>query len=250
MQNSGDAGIRLCGARMLAALLVLMASFALVFHLWPQLDLQISALFYDPKTGFSLADRVGWDLVLFANKATTFAFVSVAMVFLALNMWQRGADARDASRYWGMVILLYLIGPGALVNLFLKRVIGRARPAQLAIFGGDAPFSAAFEASDYCRSACSFVSAEVASGTALAMGLALGALWFANRPAARLFRGLALLSLGLLLLNSLQRIGSGRHYVSDVIFAALPVAALALVLAGLMRPRVAAATESCSSGHS
>ncbi len=79
-------------------------------------------------------------------------------------------------------------GPRRLVNGLLKRSFGRARPVQIRPFGGDGPFTQAWEVSDYCQSACSFVSAEVAEGNGAISGPDIGALWFAGAPAARIFR--------------------------------------------------------------
>ena len=215
-------------------LLALTAVLALVFRFWPGLDLAVSGSVYDPATGFLLASRGFWDGVIVANKAASLAYLVAALVLLPISLWLGRGEAQVTARYWGMVILLYLAGPGLLVNGLLKRTFGRARPVNIALFGGDGPFTAAGEVSDYCRAACSFVSAEVAAGTALTVGLALGTLWFAGRPVARLFGGLAVLSLGLLVLTAVERIGSGRHFLSDVVFAALPVTALGLGLACLI----------------
>lgn len=242
MQNrKGEAFPRSFG-RALAVLLVLTAVLALIFRFWPGLDLLTSGLFHDSAAGFRLAGSGFWDSVIIANKAATFAYLGVALVLLPVSLWRGRGEWQLTARYWGMVILLYVAGPGVLVNGLLKRIFGRARPVSVAIFGGDGPFTAAWEVSDYCRAACSFASAEVAAGTALTVGLALGTLWFSGRPIARLFVGLAVLSLGLLVLTAIERIGSGWHFLSDVVFAALPVAAIGLGLACLMwlRPAVSA----------
>jgi lipid A 4'-phosphatase len=229
--------VRPTGPTCLGALVALAAAIAvgaLVFTLWPGLDLGVSRLAYRPGAGFVLADRPVWDAVVLAGKVASILYVTAALVLLPASLLRRADPA--VARYWGLVILLYLIGPGLMVNGALKRGFGRARPDQIELFGGDGPFTAAWQVSGYCRSACSFVSAEVAAGTALTIGLALGALWFAGRPAARLFRRLALAALALLVLTALQRIGSGRHFLSDVVFAALLVAALGAALACLLRP--------------
>lgn len=218
----------------LPGLAVLTAFMTLVFHFWPGLDLTVSGFFYDPAAGFLLASQGFWDSVIVANKVASFAYLVAALVLLPVSLSLGRGESQFTARYWGMVILPYLAGPGVLVNGLLKRSFGRARPVSLEIFGGDGPFTAAWEVSDYCRAACSFVSAEVAAGTALTVGLALGTLWFAGRPVARLFSGLAVLSLGLLVMTAVERIGSGRHFLSDIEFPALPVTALGLGLACLI----------------
>lgn len=236
-----------CG-RALAVVAVLAAGFALAFGVSPELDLTVARLFHDPATGFTLAGHWAWDGVILANKAASYIFTVAALVLLPAALLRRGNVDIVALRYLVFVILLYLIGPGVLVNGILKRVYGRARPVQIAAFGGDGPFVGPWEVSEYCRSACSFVSAEVASGTALTVGLAIGALWFARRPVAPLFRVPALVSLALLLLTAVQRIGSGRHYLSDVIFSVLLVAALGIGLSCLLWPQSARSAAARRSG--
>lgn len=231
--------------RALAALTVLAAVLAVLFRVLPAVDLQVSRGFYSPGSGFAFAEVPAWDAVVTANKLASILFVGTALVFLPVALLRR---QHLWLRYWGFVIMLYLLGPGLLVNVTLKRLIGRARPTQIAEFGGDGGFTAAWQLSDYCRSACSFVSAETAVATALMVSLAVGAVWFAGRPVARWFIGLACASLGLLVLTALQRLGSGRHYLSDVIFAALLVAILALLLAGALHPRRQATSKTRTSG--
>lgn len=220
----------------LALLAVTAALCAALFVLYPTLDLTVAGLFHSPGTGFALSGRPFWDGVLHANKAASLVFLVAALVLLPVGLLRQNDDSLLWVRYWGLVVLIYLLGPGVLVNGILKRVFGRARPEQIELFGGDGSFTAAWVVSDYCRSACSFVSAEVAVATTLAVGLGLGAIWFHHRPVARLFRSLAVTSPILLLLTALQRLGSGRHFLSDLVFAALPVMALGIALACFLRP--------------
>lgn len=237
MQFETDSISRAGCGRPLALLAILMTASTMAFRVAPELDLTVAWLFYDPANGFWLAGQWLWDVVILANKATSFVFAATALVLLPVSVLRHRDGATNAAHYWGLVILLYLMGPGLLVNGLLKRVFGRARPVQITIFGGDGPFTAAWEVSDYCRSGCSFVSTEVSAATALMVGLSIGMLWFARRPIARLFRALSFVALALLLLTAVQRIGSGRHFLSDVVFAALPTAALGISLACLLWPR-------------
>lgn len=225
-----------CG-RALAVVLALIVVFTLLFRLWPGLDLTVARLFHDPATGMILAGQPVWQGVLMLEKLAAGGFAVAALGLLPLSLWRRGGRDVLAARFWGLVILLYGLGLGVLVNGLMKRGFGRPRPAQIEAFGGDAPFIPAWQVSDYCHSACSFVSAEVGAAAILSFGLMLGALWFAARPGARLWRGLSWLSFVLLVLTAIERIGSGRHFLSDVIFAALLIVALGLGLACLLRPR-------------
>ena len=233
-----ETNLRAC-AGVLAFLAALTAGFALVFAVWPDLDLVVARLFHDPATGFVLANNPFWDSVLLANKAASLIFVVAVLVTLVFSFVRRRKRGVDAARYCWFVILMYLLGPGLLVNGVAKRMFGRARPFQTALFGGDGPFTGPWQVSDYCHSACSFVSAEAAAATALTVGLVVGGLWFAGQVVGRLFRVMVPVSVVLLLLTSVQRIGSGRHFLSDVIFAVLPMAGLGVLLACLLWPRAA-----------
>ena len=232
-----------------AVLSLLGVGSALLFMLWPELDLTVSWLFYDPASGFSLAGETIWDGTVLANKATSFAFVSMAIIGWVFALFQWSNADKVGLRYWMVIILIYALGPGVLVNGLLKRIYGRARPVQIEAFGGDGPFAAAWVISDYCRSACSFVSAEVAAGSALTIGLAIGARWFADRPISTVFRIASLASVGLLVLTAVQRVGSGRHFLSDVLFAAIPVMALGTALGCMLRPRAFPSTPNVLKGQ-
>ncbi|WP_084450740.1 phosphatase PAP2 family protein [Gemmobacter nectariphilus] len=220
--------------RWLIGLAVLAAVLAVLFRVVPAVDLQLARLFYSPGAGFALAGAPVWDAVLMSNKLASGLFVAVALILLAIGIVRRNRLWRQ---YWGLVIALYLLGPGLIVNGTLKPLIGRARPLQIAEFGGDGPFTAAWQLSGYCRVGCSFVSAETSVATALVLLLIVGIGWFAGRPAARWFRILLWPALALLGLTAIQRLGSGFHFLSDVIFAALIVVMLGTALACWMRPR-------------
>ena len=56
-----------------------------------------------------------------------------------------------------------LVGPGLIVNVFLKEYWGRPRPASTDLFGGLLPFVPAGDWSNACLDNCSFVSGEASS---------------------------------------------------------------------------------------
>lgn len=247
LTGPNEAGSPGCG-RALAAAVGLAAVFVLVFRLVPEIDLTVSGFFHNPATGFALADRGLWDAILLANKTAAIAFATTAVVLLVMHLIRRRTADGLALRYWLLVGLLYLLGPTLLVNGFMKRFFGRARPVQIEAFGGKGPFTAAWQVSGYCHAACSFVSAEVAAGTALTVGLAIGARWFKGRRTARLFGALSLCAGGLLVLTSVERIGSGRHFLSDVVFAVLTVTVLGIVLECLLKPATAGGSPPSPAG--
>lgn len=214
---------------------------ALVFTLWPEVDLWFSGFFHDPAAGFWL---VGSPLLEFWRD--TAWNLSIAMFLLAVAGLLLALVRRQllgvAPRIWGFIAALYLIGPILLVNELLKEHWGRARPAMTDAFGGTAAFSPALIPSDQCASNCSFVSGE--GSAAVALGIAMLALVpaverRAPRGFVRAWRWAAVL---IPFATLLQRIATGRHFLSDSVFATLFMLAIGLVLQRLLLARPPGAT--------
>lgn len=131
-------------------------------------------------------------------------------------------------------VLLFLLtlglGWGLLVNEVSKNHSGRARPRNVAEFGGDRVFTPAFVPADQCERNCSFVSGHTAfvfSGFALAL--------LARRRTAAI---LAVSAAGAL--AGVARMMQGAHYLSDVVFSGVFMFAVAWLLhRALYRERAA-----------
>ena len=215
------------------ALSVGIAAAFIFFAVFPGVDLSISRWFYRPGEGFWLGksllieilrDAIWWMSILI------FAFSLVALIFAALGRQLLGVEAREAA----FVFLLYLLGPILLVNGILKEYWGRARPGQVTEFGGTAQFTPAWMPADQCASNCSFVSGEGSAATALAIAFLIFA-----PEAWRLLprKGFVIYALAGVLLPSaglVLRVMTGRHFVSDTVFAVLFVLAIALALHRLL----------------
>lgn len=119
----------------------------------------------------------------------------------------------------------FVLGPGLIVNGALKNGWGRARPADIAEFGGDGVFTQAFHMVGTCTRNCSFVSGEAA----LAMAVAL-VLWQVAGRAGLAGPRLAATLAVFVTVTSLMRVVTGRHFLSDVVFACLFMAMLARVM--------------------
>lgn len=205
---------------------------AVLFTLWPGIDLWFSGLFHDPQAGFWLArSRLleFWrDLIWNAS----IGLFLCALAGLALSLLRRKLLGIGA-RIWGFVTLLYLLGPILLVNEVLKEHWGRARPANTLPFGGPAEFTPALAPSDQCASNCSFVSGEGSASVALGIAmLALGPTIAARWPGLR--TPWTMLAFCLPLLTLAQRIVTGRHFLSDSVFATVFVLVIALALCPLL----------------
>ncbi len=211
-------------ARLLAAFLALVALFLLL----PGLDLWTSRIFSRGGT-FPLA---GSDALETVRNAIWSASTLVALGGLALWLiWlPLGRAAQVPARLWAWIVALYVLGPGLLVNALLKEYWGRARPAH--VFAGDAEFSRPFLISDQCESNCSFVSGEASAAAALA--IVVGVLLWPSLSARRRPLAVALLAM-LAGTAGVMRVLTGRHFLSDVVFAWFLTIFVALGLWHLMR---------------
>lgn len=209
-----------------------------VFFFWPELDLHTSELFYREGEKFWLSDvemvqilrETVWNLSI-----AVFLLAIVALALAALKRPIAGFGARPAA----FVFLLYLLGPILLVNAVLKNHWGRARPGSIVEFGGTRVFTPPWLPADQCATNCSFVSGEGSAAVALAITfliLAPLARRFLPRILFAVYAGLAVV---FPLAGIVLRVMTGRHFLSDTIFAALFVLSIALVLHRLLlhRPR-------------
>lgn len=218
------------------ALCLASAVVLLVFGLWPELDLAASGYFFDG-TGFPLASDPYNVALRWVLRVTPYLPFLAGLIILAGTRRLPDPILGLGRRGWAVIVLTFVLGPGLLVNLGLKANWGRARPRQVAEFGGDFLFTPAYQWADQCARNCSFVSGEVSGVTALSMALA--ALLMANR--AHLGpRGFWVLASGvgaLPFLSAFQRISAGAHFLSDAILAALFTLIVGLLVQGLVAPK-------------
>jgi len=179
--------------------------FALLVTEFPSVDIAISSLFFDGKTFLRnqwwqrlLQQGLGYFIPL---SVVAVAFIYACNRLLRLNVC--GIDARRVC----YVILVLAIGCGFIVNFGLKDHFHRARPRDIAEFGGTKVFTPAFQVSNQCGTNCSFSSGDAAGGFfSLALALAL------SRRRAAFVMGLAV---GVVM--SISRISSGAHFFSDTV---------------------------------
>ena len=190
--------------------------------LFPQVDIAVSRWFADADGRFPLAAHPGLQTLRLFNDGIMIAGLAAAAALLVRAMWRpMPVRPRDAL----LPLLTYALGPGLLVNLLLKEVVGRARPRDIVEFGGDHLFTTVWEISSACRSNCSFTSGEAASAMAM---LSLLALVPVGLP--RLRRGLAVvlwLAAGLFAAN---RVVFGAHFLSDTLLSMLLVVLVMRIL--------------------
>ena len=141
------------------SLMVAFVIAAVIFTLWPEIDLSVSGWFYSETQGFWLAD---WTVIKLIHEAIYLLMVltvlgSLGMIVLAFF----GIHPWDVPlRLWVYVASLFFVGPLLLANAVFKEHWGRARPAHVEEFGGSAEFTPALRWAEECDRNCSFVSGE------------------------------------------------------------------------------------------
>jgi len=205
-----------------AFVILVLAWFALLaaFYFEPTIDIQISSAFfsgplceailpdaacgYFPLRRMPLFEDVRWGLYILPYAA------AVLIVVIGLV----GALSRELRQHLPMgrllVALISLgIGPGLIVNLFLKAYSGRPRPVQTNLFGGSLDFTAAGTFIGGCARNCSFVSGE-ASGAGWLL-----CLLFLVPANARIWIAPPLIIVSAMM--AALRVAVGSHYASDAL---------------------------------
>lgn len=207
-------------------LLVASALIHLLFAIWPAIDIAVSRVFVQADGSFLLAKSAFGEQIRMPIWLASVALAAVAAAMLIAS-FLRGVAAQTSWRLWAFITALYVLGPGLLVNVLLKQNWGRARPVMVQAFGGDKLFTPPFQIAGQCSNNCSFVSGEAASAAVMVIVLAI----LCTTSIAKPWRNAAYLALGaVFVLASGMRVASGRHFLSDVVFAGLFMLIIARVL--------------------
>jgi membrane-associated PAP2 superfamily phosphatase len=192
----------------------LAAVVGVVFGLFPQLDLMISAPFNAMvENGYNFSLRLSQPLQLARDiglwVGTAIMIPVVAALAFKLLLPRRRLLLSGRAILFLMATLA--LGPGLVANIILKDHWARPRPIEVTQFGGPLHFVAWWDPRGDCLGNCSFVSGDVS-----------GAFW-TIAPAALVpppWRALAYggaLALGIGM--AAVRIVAGAHFFSDTIFA-------------------------------
>jgi lipid A 4'-phosphatase len=184
----------------------------LVFGIWPDLDLKLVAPFYDQARGGFWR---GFDpAILRARDAATWLIALIALpagVALALKLVRPRRPLTIPGRAIILMLVTLALGPGVLTNVVLKEHWGRPRPIDVAEFGGDEHFRPWWDPRGDCPKNCSFVAGEPSGAFwTLAPAMLVPVPWRALATGAALAFGAAV---------GLQRMVSGAHFFTDVVFA-------------------------------
>lgn len=229
-RSPGTTNVDRLAAHLLACILF---GFA-VFAIWPETDLHVSQAFYDQATGFVIDGHP-----LTEALRLTVWYLAILFCLAAAFGTVLGTGGREfllPTRAWGLILTLYILGPGVMVEMLTKPLWGRVRPAQVAEFGGSLHFSPPNELVDFCTRNCSFVSGEVSGATVTALAIMLLRFHLKHRLHNRASTLLLTSAWCLPLAVALQRVAAGRHFLSDTVFAVLFTLLLALAVSVLLRP--------------
>jgi len=212
-------------------LCVLFLVCAIVFSAFPGIDLWASGFFWTAEDGFWI-NNVDWvrSLRSALKKLMVLVFMASALAWVLTLSWRPvlGIPARA----WAYSTLLFVIGPGLLVNVLLKEHWGRARPAKILEFGGEKHFTAALDIADQCAQNCSFVSGEGAGATALLLATIVLA---RAGPHHRIGQVFVRIVWPLAVIAICLRVMMGRHFLSDTLFSILIVVGVGVILARLLK---------------
>jgi lipid A 4'-phosphatase len=201
-----------CGVGLLATL---------AFLAFPKIDLRISSAFYVRQGNFS-GQSLGWVQMLRASFSGAFYLViGASLVGLVLTRHRTRRWLYLDGKQWLFLALCLGMGPGVLANVVLKDHWGRARPKQVVEFGGAKTFTPPLIPTDQCPNNCSFVSGEAAAifMPFYALGLIVPQ-WTVTFLAAGTVCGLT---------AGFMRVAQGAHFLSDVIFAGVFMAMMAVL---------------------
>jgi lipid A 4'-phosphatase len=200
--------------RGLIVALVFAAVIGLLFGFFPQLDLDIASLFYDPAAkNFPLSrssvlryvrETAVWIQVLLIAPS-----VLVLLITFAIPRVKPWMSSRAAI----FLIATMALAPGLVVNVLLKNHWDRPRPAAVTEFGGSERFVPWWDPRGQCRRNCSFVSGETSSAFwTLAPAALAPATWRFLAYTSAIAFGVGM---------GVVRMAMGGHFFTDVVFAAL-----------------------------
>jgi lipid A 4'-phosphatase len=207
--------------RMPILFIFLTTAVAVVFVVFPRVDLWFSGLFWNPETGFFLGET--WYVSLLYELVPVIV-IGTALLLLVLfirNLIRKDALGPFSNRALLFVLLAFVVGPGLVVNVVFKDQWGRARPRDVVEFGGERQFTPAVVISDQCERNCSFTAGHPSAVFALVAFAFLATRRRKAAIAAAIMAG-SLVGLG--------RILQGGHFLSDVIFSGVFVVAIAWLL--------------------
>jgi len=195
----------------LAVVLAVGIVVGIVFGVYPQLDLKLAALFYDPATHAFVA--TGSWVPHVRDAATLLITALVAPAFFAIvgKLMMPRRRMLIAGRAALFLSVSLAVGPFLLANVILKDHWARMRPADMVLFGGAEQITAWWDPTGPCPDNCSFIAGEPSAAFwTLAPASFAPPQW---RPLA--YAGVLVFGAAM----GVLRMAGGAHFFSDVVFA-------------------------------
>ncbi len=226
----------------LVTALAIAAVVGALFAVYPRLDIDISALFYNRQINLFDVNVQPW--VIHSREAARWLItllVAPACFAVIGKLIMPRRRMLIGGRAALFLIATLALGPGVLTNLILKDHWGRARPIDVTELGGTFRFTPWWDPRGDCPTNCSFVAGEPS-----------GAFW-TLAPAAlvppqwRLIAYGGALTFGVAV--GLLRIAGGAHFFTDVVFAGVLMFLLIWITHGvLFRWRIKRASDEAIEG--
>jgi lipid A 4'-phosphatase len=186
----------------------------LLFGIYPELDLKLAALFYDPATKtFPLKFDALAALARDAAMWISWGLALPAIVALVIKLLWPDRPLLMSGRAIIFLLVTLILSAGVLTNLTFKSYWGRPRPVVVTQFNGDLPFVAWWDPRGGCGRNCSFFSGEGATAFWTIAPAALAP------PAWRPLAYTAAVVFGMV--TSGLRMSFGGHFFTDVATAGL-----------------------------
>jgi lipid A 4'-phosphatase len=187
---------------------------ALLFGIYPELDLKLAALFYDPATqSFPLKLD---EAAAFARDAAmwiAWGLALPAIVAFVIKLVRPDRPLLMSGRAVVFLLVTLILAAGVLTNLGFKSHWGRPRPVVVTQFSGPQEFVPWWDPRGSCTRNCSFFSGEGATAFWTYAPAAL------TPPAWRPLAYVAATLFGVI--TSMLRMAFGGHFFTDVATAAL-----------------------------
>jgi lipid A 4'-phosphatase len=189
-----------------------------VFGIYPELDLKLAALFFDPQTRSFPLKASAW--AAFARDAAmwiTWAMVIPALGALALKMWRPDRPLLISGRAILFLLTTLVLSSVVLSNIAFKSYWGRPRPVVVTQFNigefSRLDFMPWWDPRGGCARNCSFFSGE---GSAAFWAVAPAAL---APPAFRPLAYVAAMAFGTA--TGVMRMAFGGHFFTDIAAAGI-----------------------------
>jgi lipid A 4'-phosphatase len=186
----------------------------LLFGIYPELDLKLAALFYDPAArNFPLKYDALAAIARDASMWISWGLAVPAIVALLIKMMRPDRPLLIPGRAIIFLLLTLTLSAGVLTNLTFKSYWGRPRPVVVTQFNGSDQFVPWWDPRGVCGRNCSFFSGEGATAFWTFAPAAL------TPPAWRPLAYAAATLFGVV--TSVLRMAFGGHFFTDVAAAGL-----------------------------